>query len=209
MANITDITNPTTTVGAITRGVEIGLELVGFGLLCGIKKDTKEIRKTESDILAKARNIESVAKATETNTTSVLNWIRKVDPVIMGTSAEQTAQAQQAVQQTPAQQAPAQQPAFTQADIDAAVQAALAKKETSAPNITNIVNGGDAGKETPAQPTFTQADIDAAVAKANAASAENMKTQINAAAEAAAKTAVEQYIASQQQTDANKGNGKK
>lgn len=186
---ITDITNVNTTAGAITRGIELGIELVGFGLLCGVKKDTKEIRKTETDILAKARNIESDIKVTKTNTSSVLNWIGKVDPVIMGTPAP-ASQPQQAAP-TPTQQ-PAQPTPAPQQNIVVMPQAPaeqVVPQQETAP-----VQQAPVQQPASQAPVITEAQLNAAV---------------KAAATEAASAAVAEYIAQNNTTDANKGKGGK
>lgn len=217
---IIDITNPTTTAGAVTRGIELGLELVGFGMLCSVKKDTKEIRQKESDILAMARNIEADVKVAKTNTTSVLNWIGKVDPVIMGTHkpVEQPAQPQQVVQQAPVQPVPQQVvPAPVQQPVQQVAPPAPQSPVQPAPapqqNIVVMPQAAPAQQVVPqqetaaVQQTVQQAPVQQPVQQPVPVITE---AQLNAAVEAAAKNAVEAYIASQQNnnTDANKG-GKK
>lgn len=219
---ITDIVNTNTTAGSVTRIIELGVEAIGFGILCGVKKDTKEIRSKENDILAAARNLESDNKVLLSNSKYVADWVKDTKKngipiqltqqdinVAVKSVFDQAQQPAPAPTQQPAQQ-PVQQPMYTQADINAAVEAALAKKETSAPNITNIVNGGDTSKETPAQQPAPaqQAPVQQPATQTPVITQEQLDAATKAAANEAAKAAVAEYIASQQ-NDANKGKGGK
>lgn len=205
---ITDMTNTNTTVGSVTRIIELGVEAIGFGILCGVKKDTKEIRSKENEILAAARNLESDNKVLLSNSKYVADWVK--DTKKSGIPIQLTQQDINVAVKSALDQAnptsdqaptPAPQQTFTLEQVKELLDKQAAQQQ--APNITTIVTG-DAKQ--PKAPTQQETAAQTPAQQAAPVDLNELMDKLNGLT-----TTVNQLVANSQNnnTDANKGKGGK